>query len=200
MLYEYRKLTPEEQAAVVEARRQHGFPLHSPPHPFRESGTYLLTAANFEHTHIMSTPERRTGFQSRLLCSLQDVCAEIIGWVILPNHYHVLLTAERLEPISAVIKQVHGQTSRQWNAEDGLTGKRKVWYHFADRVIRNEQQPNQSLNYIHWNPLKHKLVQAVYEWPWSSLGMYEEEKGREWLRQQWKEFQPPLNFGDQWDD
>jgi hypothetical protein len=79
MPYEYRKLSQKEREEIVEDRKRRGFPLHQPPHPFREAGSYLITAANFEHVPIMETPERRTEFQEILLRKFQEIQAEIIG-------------------------------------------------------------------------------------------------------------------------
>jgi len=199
MPYEYRKLSPKEREQIVEERRQRGFPLHQPPHPYRETGCYLITASNFEHANIMAVPERRTSFQEILLKGFQDIRAEIIGWVILLNHYHILVNVESLDLVSSLLKQIHGSTSHEWNQKDGMTGKRKVWYRFVDRMMRNEIHLNQTLNYIHYNPVKHGLVKDVYSWPWSSLFWYEDEKGREWLREQWEKYKPPVDFGKDWD-
>ena len=200
MHYEYRKLSPEEKTQIVEERRQRGFPLHQPPHPFRETGCYLITAANFEHANIMAMPDRRTVFQEILLKGFQEINAEIIGWVILTNHYHILANIESLDLVSSLLKQIHGSTSHEWNKQDGLTGKRKVWYRFADRKMRNERHLNQTLNYIHYNPVKHGLVKDVYDWPWSSLFWYVDGKGQEWLRNQWGKYKPPADFGKGWDE
>ena len=200
MPYEYRKLSPKEKIQIVEERRQRGFPLHQLPHPFRETGCYLITAANFEHAHIMTMPERRTAFQEILLKAFQEINAEIVGWVILTNHYHVLANIESLDLVSNLLKQIHGSTSHEWNKQDGLTGKRKVLYRFADRRMRNERHLNQTLNYIHYNPVKHKLVKDVYDWPWSSLFWYVDFKGQEWLRDQWGKYKPSADFGKGWDE
>jgi putative transposase len=199
MPYEYRKLSPEEQERVVEERRRHGFPLHQPPHPFRKAGSFLITAANFEHANVMVAPERRTTFQDILLEGFQEIHAEIIGWVILLNHYHILVNVESLDLVSNLLKQIHGSTSHTWNQQDRLTGKRKIWYRYADRVIRNEFHLHQTLNYIHYNPVKHGLVEDVYDWQWSSLFWYIEDKGQEWLREQWGKYKPPDDFGKDWD-
>jgi putative transposase len=199
MPYEYRKLSPQEREQIVEERKQRGFPLHQPPHPFRESGSYLITAANFEHASIMAMPERRTEFQEILLNGFQDIQATIIGWVILLNHYHILANVESLDLVSILLKQIHGSTSHEWNQQDGLTGKRKVWYRFADRMMRNEIHLNQTLNYIHYNPVKHGLVTDVYDWPWSSLFWYEDDKGQGWLREQWGKYKLSVDFGKDWD-
>ena len=199
MSYEYRKLSPEERKRIIEERRQHGFPLHQPPHPFREAGSYLITAANFEHATVMSSSERRTTFQDILLAGFREIHAEVIGWVVLPNHYHILVNVESLDLVSNQIKQIHGSTSHKWNQQDGLTGKRKVWYRYVDRMMRNERHLNQTLNYIHHNPVKHGWVNDVYDWPWSSLYWYVDNKGQDWLREQWGRYTPPVDFGKGWD-
>lgn len=85
------------------------------------------------------------------------------------------------------------------NKQDELTGKRKVWFKYSDRVMRNETQLGHALNYIHYNPVKHGYVDDVYDWPWSSLGMYFEDFGKEWLRENWRKCPPPANFGNGWD-
>jgi putative transposase len=199
MPYEYRKLTPKERKEVVESRQQRGYPLHAPPHPYRENGTYLITAANFEHQEIMTSSERRTEFQELLLNGFHEIAAEIIGRVILPNHYHILVGVESLNLVSDIVKLIHGRTSHDWNLQEGLRGKRKVWYRFFDRLMRDEKQLNQTLNYIHYNPVKHGCVKDVYDWPWSSIFLYDNEMGKEWLREQWKIHIPPIDYGKDWD-
>lgn len=200
MPYEFRKLTPEQREEVIAQRRAMGFPLHAPPHPFRDEGYYLLTAANYEHARVMESPERRTEFEKRLLAAFQEIEADIVGWVVLANHYHVLAGVESLDAVSAALKQLHGSTSFEWNTADGLRGKRRVWYKFADRKIRDNAHYFRALNYIHFNPVKHGYVKDAYEWQWSSLSMYYEDHGRDWLREKWREFSPEPNFGKDWDD
>jgi putative transposase len=199
MPYEYRKLSLRERERIAEARKQRGYPLHAPPHPFREQGTYLITAANFEHKELLHSPERRTEFQEILLNGFHEINADTIGWAILSNHYHILVTVESLALVSKLIKLVHGRTSHDWNLQDGLTGKRKVWYRFSDRRMRDEKQLNQTLNYIHFNPVKHGYVTEIFDWQWSSLFLYENEMGNEWLRTHWKNYMPTEDFGKDWD-
>ncbi len=200
MPYEYQKLSPQERKEILEERKEQGYPLHSPPHPFRHEGTYLITAANYKHQHILENSERRTQFETLLLQSFLEAGAEVIAWVILTNHYHILLTVEKFVIISDILRYLHGSTSYQWNQEEGLQGKRKVWYRFADRMIRNEKHLQRAMNYIHYNPVKHGLVDDVYDWRWSSLFLYEDEKGTSWLRENWKKYKPSSKFGKGWDD
>jgi putative transposase len=199
MAYEYRDLTPEERAEIVRQRQRRGYPLHAPPHPFRHAGTYLITAANYEHTPIMASASRRIDFEASLLVQMDQIGADTLGWTVLTNHYHVLICVESLDLVSNALKRLHGATSRVWNLEDGLTGKRRVWYKFHDRMIRDNAHLYCVLNYVHYNAAKHGHVDSPYDWPWTSLGSYLTTHGRNWLRTMWVRF-PIANFGTHWDD
>jgi putative transposase len=200
MPYQHRKLSLKEREEIINYRRAHRYPLHAPPHPFREAGAYLISAANFEHQAIMQSSQRRMEFEAQLLNSLKEIADDLIAWVVLPNHYHMLIRVQSLDHISVALKQLHGITSRAWNIEDNLTGKRRVWYKFADKYIRNDSHLHVAFNYLHYNPVKHGYVSDPYDWPWSSLQMYYEDKGKDWLADQWQAFEPPDDFGKGWDD
>lgn len=192
-------MTPQEREQVVQARRERGFPLHAPPHPHRGEGSYFITGVNYEHKHIIADPLRRVSFEAQLLEELHNVKVKVNAWVILPNHYHFLAQVKTLDLIGIALKQLHGTTSREWNKQDGMTGKRQVWYRFRDRYIRDEEHFYRALNYIHINPVKHGYIQDPYEWVWTSLGNYRENFGRDWLNDKWKAH-PPREFGKGWDD
>lgn len=199
MAYEYRTLSPQEQDTIKRQRLERGYPLHGPPHPYRRAGYYLISAANYEHLPIMDTIERRTEFELRLLTEIENFQGDLFGWTILSNHYHVLSGVEHFTQISNTIKRIHGSTSREWNIQDGLTGKRRVWYQYSDRLIRDDRHFYKALNHIHYNPVKHGYVASPYDWPWSSVHKYRESFGQTWLRTTWQSHHPG-NFGNGWDD
>nr|WP_293099234.1 hypothetical protein [Okeania sp. SIO2F4] len=87
--------------------------------------------------------------------------------------------------------------SRQWNLEDNLTGK--VWHSYSDRGIRSERHYYATLNYIHYNPVKHGYVNSPYDWQESSVHWYLKYEGRDWLRSCWIEY-PLRDYGKGWDD
>jgi putative transposase len=200
MPYDYRNLTPEEREKAIHHRRVQGYPLHAPPHPFREAGYYLITAANYDHQPVMLSPERRSEFETNLITEMNKIHAEVISWVILPNHYHILIDIADLNLISSVLKHLHGSTSRQWNLKDQQTGKRKVWYKYSDRLMRSEKQFHQVFNYIHYNPVKHGYVDDMCDWQWSSMKMYTDSKGKDWLQERWISDPPGKDLGKGWDE
>lgn len=197
-MYEYRRLTPEQRQALVKERLARGFPPHSPPHPVREQVLYLLTAACYEHVHHMSSPERRRQVLDMLFEQFITWGMEICAWVVLPNHYHLLVHVTDFARLSNIFRWVHGPTSRQWNLEDKQTGRR-VWYRFSDRAIRSEAHYYTTLNYIHYNPIKHGYVQSPYDWRESSIHWYLENFGRDWLKDTWHCY-PVRQYGRAWDD
>ncbi len=112
MPYPYRRMTPEERASIVEERRVRGYPLHAPPHPYRDAGWYCITAANYEHAHVMAASMRRSALEDKLLAELTAVKADVAGWVILTNHYHILVGVESLDHVSLALKRTHGVSAR----------------------------------------------------------------------------------------
>jgi putative transposase len=197
MMYEYRKLTPEERTELVQQRRAHGYPPHAPPHPVRDQPFYLLTATCYEHTCHMESQPRRQQVSDALFEQFITSGMEIRAWVVLPNHYHLLAHVTDFDALGGIFRLVHGPTARYWNLEDNSPG-RKVWYRFTDRAIRSERHYYATLNYIHYNPVKHGWVTSPYDWMDSSIHWYLEYRGREWLRDSWTRY-PVRDYGRGWD-
>ncbi len=197
-MYRYRGLSEDEREGLVNQRIARGFPPHSPPHFTSESGCYLLSAACYEHASLLNAADRRTSFLAALRDLLEGDGATLLGWVILPNHYHLLVDLPQADILPALLKVAHGRSSRAWNAADGAPG-RQVWYRYTDRAIRSEAHYYTTLNYIHYNPVKHGWVQSPYDWMPSSVEWYAEHFGRDWLRETWLSH-PLRDYGKGWDD
>jgi putative transposase len=196
-MYRYRDLTSEQRAELIEQRRTRGYPPHSPPHLAHEGCRYLLTAACYEHKCHLALDSRRQEMLNRLFETLVKHGIELRAWVVLPNHYHLLAYVPDFTVLGRLFGSVHGSTAYQWNREDHVSG-RKVWYRYADRAIRSERHYFTTLNYIHFNPVKHRWVEAPYEWSQTSVHWYLEYYGREWLRALWVQY-PVRDYGRHWD-
>ncbi len=197
-MYEYRKMTPAEKEAVLAERKARGFPLHEPPHFEEGVNTYLLTATCYEHKEILTTPARLEEFTRALIEGIRsEAGAKLHAWVVMPNHYHLLAEID-LAVFRSWIGRLHNGKSTQWNREDDAAG-RKVWYRFSDRKVRSDKHFYATVNYIHFNPVKHKYVKKANEWPWSSLPNYVEDVGAETLSYWWRQY-PVKDYGKGWDD
>ena len=197
-MYQYRQLTPDQRAQLVQERRARGYPPHSPPHPLRDQVSYLLTIACYEHRCHMQSLERRQALLDALFEAFIRRGIEVRAWVLLPNHYHILAETPCFDDIGRALRFVHGNVARAWNLQDGAAG-RQVWYRFTDRAIRSEGHYYTTLNYIHYNPVKHGWSVSPYDWAHSSVSWYLEHEGREWLRDLWVSY-PVREYGRGWDD
>ena len=196
-MYNYRQMTREQREAILRIRTERGFPLHAPPHLCQEPGQYFLTASCFEHQRFFDEPELLDWLASEILAGIAQ--AEIVAraWVFLPNHYHLLIQYDDPKAVSDILRKAHSSLATTLNAQQHVR-KRKVWYEFSERHIRNERHHHASLNYIHFNPIKHGYVDSYLDWPWSSVHQYIAAYGLAWIEQIWLEH-PIRNFGSGWD-
>lgn len=197
-MYLWRKLNEKQRQELLEFRRFNDRPWHSPLHLESQNGRYLLTAACYEHRHIIGiTPKRLADFSERLLTTLEVHCEKIYAWCALPNHYHTLVLTLKLPELLGDIGQLHGRTSFDWNGEDKERG-RKVWFNCVETGMKSDRHFWATLNYVHHNPVHHGYVRQWQDWPFSSGGAFLEQVGRERAAELWKEY-PIHDYGKDWD-
>jgi len=196
-MYDYRKMNFEERQRILAERRALGLPLHAPPHLRGVPGEFLITAACFEHRHIFEDPDDLSWLADQVLNGLTQAQLSHAAWVFLPNHYHLLLQTEDLRDVSETLRLLHSRIATEMNGRQKMRG-RQVWYRFTDRLIRNDRHCWATVNYIHFNPVKHGYVDQIQDWAWSSVHDYSETQGTEWLERVWKDF-PVGDYGKGWD-
>jgi putative transposase len=197
-MYRFRRSTSAERLDLVFERLERKFPPHSPPHVDGPERSLLITAACYEHQRLMLEDSRRLELLNELRQAIKERNTSIEAWVVLPNHYHLLVDAPSLSELGKALGLVHGRTSRRWNEEDGQPG-RKCWYRFSDRAIRSDAHYFACLNYIHANPVKHGYVKSGLDWAASSIHQFESDLGIAALHGLWKKY-PVGNLGSGWDD
>lgn len=196
-MYEWKKLSLAEQQSVLEARKERGFPFHVPPHISSKSNIFHISAACYEHRHIINTALRLDEFSQDLIDFCEENNFNLYAWAVLTNHYHLLIEFDELEEFIRLQGQFHGRLSYQWNKEDSLKG-RKVFYRQSDRYIRSERHFWVTMNYIHNNPVHHDYVKKWQDWPYSSAIDFLEKNGREEVLRIWEEY-PLKDYGKKWD-
>ena len=116
--------------------------------------------------------------------------------VILPDHLHVLFT---LPPGDADFpgrwRRIKGHFS-QALLDQGTrlnrrpSGRMALWQsRFWEHTIRDEVDLEHHVDYIHFNPVKHRLVARVSDWPYSSFHRYVKEGilPHDWAGDAWPE-------------
>jgi len=151
--------------------------------------------------------------------------ASIYAWVVLNNHYHVLLEfkdrSDELSPQGEIrynkfhsvqfVTPIHNKLAKltQYINRDSArcinkmrnTPGRRVWYQYFDVVVQTEKQFYTFFNYIHENPIKHGLVKNLDElsgYKYCSYKSWFDKMGVEWMGDVFRQY-PTIDYS-KWDD
>ena len=198
-MYNWRKMTKQEQTITLQSRKQCKYPWHCPPHIDCDAKKwYIISAACYEHKHIIGQKDdRMLEIEQELINICNKHESNLCVWCILPNHYHILVETEAVSGLLKELGKMHGRTSRKWNLEDDSVG-RKVWFNCAERTIKGDRHYWASVNYIHHNPVKHGYAEKWTDWKYSSADKYLNDIGRDKALEIWGKY-PVLDYGEKWD-
>jgi putative transposase len=93
----------------------------------------------------------------------------VAGYVLMPEHVHLLLNEPRRGTIATVIQVLKQKTSRKLKT----TGETQFWQRrYYDFVVPSETKRVEKLRYMHRNPVKRGLATEPMSWRWSSFRHY----------------------------
>jgi len=104
----------------------------------------------------------------------------LLGYVIMPEHVHLLISEPRAVPPATVIQVFKQRVSRQMrgpfpkSADELLRFWQRRYYDFN---VYSEKKLREKLDYMHMNPVRERLVEHPRDWPWSSWTFYERGEG-----------------------
>ncbi|HEX6178752.1 MAG TPA: transposase, partial [Thermoanaerobaculia bacterium] len=96
------------------------------------------------------------------------------AWVILANHYHLMAIAPA-NTLSKFIEYLHSRSSHELNALDNARG-RKSWFQYRETFITHQSSYLARVNYIHQNPVHHRVVATAENYKWSSHAWFRDTK------------------------
>jgi putative transposase len=90
---------------------------------------------------------------------------ELVGYVVMNDHVHVLVWPEENERLEDIIHSWKSYTAhelqRNFGRRDG------IWQDESfDRIVRNEQELREKMQYVMENPLKRWPDEEHYPWVW----------------------------------
>jgi putative transposase len=101
---------------------------------------------------------------------------ELIAWIFLPDHFHSIIYPHE-NTLSDIIRIFKQKFSGLYRSRHSLTRGRIWQYRFWDHVIRNQDDFNRHLDYIHLNPVKHGLIRNPFEYGYSSIHEFDYPEG-----------------------
>jgi putative transposase len=112
----------------------------------------------------------------------------LVGYVVMPEHLHLLISEPARGTPSTVMQVVKQRVSRQLRGKHGKrasTSQLKLRFvgddeplpqfwqrRFHDFNVWSHKKKIEKLGYMHMNPVKRGLVTRPKDWPWSSYCFY----------------------------
>jgi putative transposase len=116
----------------------------------------------------------------------------LVGYVVMPNHVHLLISEPAKGTPSTVIQVLKQRVSRRLRRKprrrassqqlelpfrDSPQSLPRFWqYRFYDFSVWSQTKFVEKLHYMHMNPVKRKLVAHPRDWPWSSFSFYSKKE------------------------
>jgi putative transposase len=148
---------------------------------FVPGGTYFFTLVTEGRARVFASAAARGLLGSAMRQCFLRYPVRVIAIVLLPEHLHTLWTLpEGDDRYPMRWRWIKREFTRGWLALGGAERarsaarvaerRRGVWQRrFWEHTIRDEEDLEAHFDYIHYNPVKHGLVQRPHEWPWSSF-------------------------------
>jgi len=111
----------------------------------------------------------------------------LVGYVVMPNHVHLLISETAKATPALVLKVLKQRTSRDFRRARRSGPKGQLCFAFAkgegslarfwqprfyDFNVWSEKKIREKLEYMHASPVTRKLVSHPKDWPWSSWSFY----------------------------
>ena len=148
---------------------------------FHHSGqSHFVTFCCYHRRRLLTTDESRRIFESALERVRRSFRLQVYGYVVMPEHVHLLLSEPQQDTLADVLKSLKQGVSRRLigklplKPKPGLSGAPDHFWQkrYYDFNIRNYPQFVEKLRYIHRNPVKAGLCELPEDWQWSSFRHY----------------------------
>ncbi len=138
--------------------------------------TYALTCCTHARQRILTNPNLAESLIELFVEARNRGDILLHGYVVMPDHYHVVLTLTEGIAVTNLIRRIHSVFARKTKRELRIIGR--VWQRrFYDHVVRNYEDWYAQVKYLHGNPVRAGLVEDPITYPWSSCRFWETGDG-----------------------
>jgi putative transposase len=174
-----------------------------------QGGTFFFTVVTYQRQPFLTSPLGRVALRDAINSVRQRRPFTLDAIVLMTDHLHCVWTLPAGDKdYSTRWRQIKTLFTRRWLQEGGgeppqslsrvSKDEHGIWQRrFFEHTCRDEADMKRCIDYLHVNPLKHRLVEQVVDWPWSSfhryvrLGEYSQNWGSadEWYGDEWKHYE-----------
>lgn len=108
-------------------------------------------------------------FEELLEQGRQRTGMRILGWCLMPNHWHLVLWPRRDGDLTAFVGWVSNTHVRRWRAHRRAEGEGHLYQgRYKNFIVQSDEHLHTVLHYVEQNPLRGGLVRQSRRWRWSS--------------------------------
>ena len=136
------------------------------------SGLFFVTTSTRQREVMFKSSQHYALVANKIEHYRERENAQVHAYVIMPNHFHLLISVPKEKSLSIFMRDVKKIIAREYCqlAEIPL---RPFWQsRFDDLLIYSEEKYIIKFNYIHNNPVKAGLERQPEDWEYSSAGFY----------------------------
>ena len=127
---------------------------------------HFITFSCYHRLKLLDSDAARATFERELERVRRWYGCFITGYVLMPEHVHLLISEPERGELSLVIQMLKQITSRQLRPPLPPRFWQARYYNFP---VWTEAKRVEKLRYIHRNPVRRGLVARPEDWPWSSF-------------------------------
>ena len=138
---------------------------------YGQQDLHFITCSCYHRQPRLATPERRDLFLLVLEAARRRYRFVVVGYVVMPEHFHLLMTEPQRDNPSVVMKVIKERFTRLLRRRSTFLAP--VWQkRFYDFNVWTPEKRVEKLRYMHRNPVKRGLVEKPEDWKWSSFRSY----------------------------
>ncbi len=165
---------------------------HQPYHIYENNALYFVSAHVYKNNYRLASDEEKQKLILKIHENISNFCFQIYAWVVLEDHYHLLIKTSNGINLPKFIGRIHAGFSYEINKLHNKRG-RKIWQNYWDRCIRTEFDFWTHFNYIHHNPVKHSFTEFMKDYSFSSFNHWTKKKGLDWIMSVFERY-PVVDF------
>jgi len=144
--------------------------MHVKPVRYQKQGClHFITFSCYHRMTLLDSGAAKETFERTLERVRAWYGCYITGYVVMPEHVHLLISEPERSKLSVAIQMLKQITSQKLRAKHLLRFWQVRYYDFP---VWSEAKRIEKLRYIHRNPVKRGLVKRPEDWKWSSFVHY----------------------------
>ena len=130
---------------------------------------HFITFSCYRRQPKLAAPATRSLFESALEQTRRACGFGVIGYVVMPEHVHLLLGEPDTAPLATALQALKQSVARRL----ALRQPEPFWQaRYYDFNVWAEPKRIEKLRYLHRNPVTRGLVAKPEDWQWSSWSSY----------------------------